>query len=164
MVVSTLKPLAVTAAIAFVAIGLLDVLLQYRLFLRDMRMTRTERKRELKDLEGDPLIRGERRRIRREVATKPARVGLRHAVVIITHGGYAVGLRYNHDDTPVPLVVSRGRGPASDEMLAEGRRLDIPIIDDATLAERLVKRHAVGDRIRRDLYNPVARVLVDLGL
>src|SRR5215470_12356541 len=81
MVVSTLRPLALTAAIVFVAIGVLDTFLQHRLFLRDMRMTRTERRRELKDLEGDPLIRGERRRIRHQVMARPGRVGMRQAVV-----------------------------------------------------------------------------------
>lgn len=164
MVVSTLTPLAVTAAIAFVAIGLLDVLLQHRLFLRDMRMTRTEHKRELKDLEGDPLIRSERRRIRRQVGTGQMRAGVKHAVVVIAHGDKAVGLRYNRVDAQVPTVVSKGRDDAGREMLAEARRLGIPVIDDAAVLERLINRHAIGDRIRQDLYNPVARILVNLGL
>jgi type III secretory pathway component EscU len=49
-------------------------------------------------------------------------------------------------------------------MLAEARRLGIPVIDDAAVLERLINRHAIGDRIRQDLYNPVARILVNLGL
>lgn len=56
------KPLVATAAVMFMAIGLVDLLVQRQLFLRDMRMTRTEFKREMRDLEGDPLIRSERRR------------------------------------------------------------------------------------------------------
>lgn len=164
MVMATLKPLAVTAAVAFVAVGFVDVLLQYRLFLRDMRMTHTERKRELKDLEGDPLIRSERRRIRRQVATGPVRIGLRHAVVVIGHGELAVGLRYNRGDTPVPTVVSKGRGPTGVEMIAEARRLGIPIVDDAALVEQLMVGHAIGDRIRRQLFSSVAGILVKLRL
>ena len=58
-----LQPLGATAALVFIAIGLVDVLVQRQLFLRDMRMTRTEFEREQKDIQGDPLIRGERRRI-----------------------------------------------------------------------------------------------------
>src|SRR5215469_6199441 len=106
--VEAMKPLAATAAVAFVAIGLLDLLVQRRLFLRDMRMTRTESKRELKDLEGDPLIRGERRRIRQQVVGRNIRVGIRHAVIAIVHENQVVGLRYRPDETPVPVVVCKG--------------------------------------------------------
>jgi type III secretion protein U len=163
-VVSTLQPLAATAAIAFVTIGIIDVLLQYRLYLRDMRMTRTELKREFKDLEGDPLIRGARRQLRREVTTTRVRVGVRHAVVVITHGDRAVGLRYNLDDTRVPTITAKGRGPISIAMLAEAKSLGIPIVDDAALTEGLINKHAIGDRIREDFFNPVAAILVGLKL
>ena len=48
MLVSTLQPLALTAVIAFVVIGLLDMPMQRHLFLREMRMSLTEKKREFK--------------------------------------------------------------------------------------------------------------------
>ena len=43
---SALVPILVVAALAFIAIGFFDVRLQRWLFLRDMRMTKTEHKRE----------------------------------------------------------------------------------------------------------------------
>jgi type III secretion protein U len=160
---ATLRTLAATAAIAFIVIGLIDVLIQRRLFLRDMRMTRTEYKREQKDLEGDPLIRGERRRLYRRLAATRVRIGLRHAVVAVAHGDQIVGLRYRAGDTPVPLVVSKGRGELGRRMLGEARELGIPIIDDAALTAMLAERHAVGDMIRREYFGPVAAVLVKAG-
>ncbi|TKB36036.1 MAG: EscU/YscU/HrcU family type III secretion system export apparatus switch protein, partial [Mesorhizobium sp.] len=63
---AVLTPLGIAAALAFVVIGVIDVPIQRWLFLRDMRMTTTEYKREHKDLEGDPLIRHEQQRQRRE--------------------------------------------------------------------------------------------------
>ena len=63
MVVSTLQPLAMTAVIAFVVIGVLDMPLQRHLFLKEMRMSLTEKKKEMKELEGNPLIKAERRRL-----------------------------------------------------------------------------------------------------
>src|SRR5262249_18802294 len=80
MVVSTLRPLAVTAVIAFVVIGILDMPLQRHLFLQEMRMTKTEKKREYKDMEGNPQIKSERRRIQSMMAAKQVRKGVRHAV------------------------------------------------------------------------------------
>jgi type III secretion protein U len=155
----TLKLLAATAAIAFIAIGLIDILLQRRLFLRDMRMTRTEYKREQKDLEGDPLIRAERRRIHRRLAATQIRTGLRHAVVAIAHGDLIVGLRYQAGETPIPIVVSKGRGELGQRMLAEARERGIAVVEDAELATALAEAHTVGDTIKREYFGPVAQAL-----
>ena len=70
MVISTLQPLAVTAVIAFVVIGILDMPLQRHLFLKEMRMSLTEKKKEMKELEGNPLIKAERRRLQFMFATQ----------------------------------------------------------------------------------------------
>jgi type III secretion protein U len=161
--VAAIKPLAATAAVAFVAIGLVDLLVQRRLFLRDMRMTRTESKREVKDLEGDPLIRGERRRMRTQFTSRNVRVGIRHAVIAIMHEDQIVGLRYRPGETPVPVVVCKGRGEAGRAMLAEARQLGIPTVDNAAFAADLAARHAVGQTIVPDLFKVAAETLVAAG-
>lgn len=160
---AAVKPLAATAAAAFMAIGLADLLIQRRLFLRDMRMTRTEVKREHKDLEGDPLIRGERRRMRVQFAVRNVRVGIRQAVIAIVHEHQFVGLRYQAQETPVPLVVCKGHGETGRAMLAQARQLGIPIVDNATFAAALAARHRVGDTIAADLFKVAAETLVTAG-
>ena len=52
------------ALAAFLAGGVLDVLIQRWLFLRDMKMSATELKREFKEQEGDPHVKGAHRRQR----------------------------------------------------------------------------------------------------
>jgi type III secretion protein U len=160
---AALRPLAATAIVAFVAIGLLDLLVQRRLFLRDMRMTRTESKREVKDLEGDPLIRGERRRIRSQLATVRVRVGLRQAVIAVVHDEQIVGLRYRIDDAPVPIVVCKGTGTTGRQMINEAHQLGIPVVDNAALVAALSARHAVGETIVPDLFQSVAQILIAEG-
>ena len=163
MVVATLQPLAVTAVIAFVIIGVLDMPLQRHLFLKEMRMSRTELKRERKDIDGNPLIKSERRRIQSMLAKRKVRKGVRHAGVVIAHEDRVVGLRYHREEAPVPLIVSKGRGQAGDEMLAEARRLGRPVVQDASLVEQLIGL-AIGDRIPQDTYTPVARLIQRFGL
>jgi type III secretion protein U len=160
---AAMKPLAATAAVAFVAIGLADLVVQRRLFLRDMRMTRTESKREVKDLEGDPLIRGERRRVRQQFAGRNVRAGIRHAVIATAHNDQIVGLRYQPGETPVPVVVCKGRGEAGAALLAEARQLGIPVVDNAAFARALAARHSVGDTIAADLFQAAAETLVAAG-
>ncbi len=159
MVISTLQPLAVSAVIAFVVIGILDMPLQRHLFLKEMRMSLTEKKKEMKELEGNPLIKAERRRLQFMFAAKKVRKGVRHAAFVIAHEDRAVGILYHREEEPVPLICSKARGQAGDEMVAEARRLGIPVAEDASLVDMLIP-HAIGDRIPAESFTDVARILV----
>lgn len=163
MVISTLQPLAITAVIAFVVIGVLDMPLQRHLFLREMRMSLTEKKKEMKELEGNPQIKAERRRLQFMFAAKKVLKGVRHAAIVVAQEDRVVGLRYDREEAPVPLIVSKARGQAGDEMVAEARRLGIPVVEDASLVDLLIP-HAIGDRIPQDAYTDVARLLVRFGI
>ena len=163
MVISTLQPLAVTAVIAFVVIGVLDMPLQRHLFLREMRMSLTEKKKEMKELEGNPQIKAERRRLQFMFAAKKVRKGVRHAAVVVAQEDRVVGILYHREEEPVPLICSKARGQAGDEMVAEARRLGIPVVEDASLVDMLIP-HALGDRIPQDAYTDVARLLVKFGV
>jgi type III secretory pathway component EscU len=44
-------------------------------------------------------------------------------------------------------------------MLAEPRRLGIPVVEDASLLDQLIGQ-AIGNRIPQDTFTPVARLLV----
>jgi type III secretion protein U len=163
MLISALQPLAMTAVIAFVVIGVLDMPLQRHLFLREMRMSLTEKKKELKELDGNPLIKAERRRLRFMFALRKVRKGVRHAAIVIAQEDRVVGLRYHREEAPVPLIVSKGRGQAGDEMVAEARRLGIPVVEDAPLVDLLIGQ-AIGNRIPQDAFTDVARLLVRFGI
>jgi type III secretion protein U len=163
MVISTLQPLAVTAVIAFVVIGILDMPLQRHLFLKEMRMSLTEKKKEMKELEGNPLIKAERRRLQFMFAAKRVRKGVRHAAFVVAHEDRVVGILYHREEEPVPLICSKARGQAGDEMVAEARRLEIPVAEDAALLDMLIP-HTIGDRIPPDAYTDIARLLVRFGI
>ena len=108
MLVSTLQPLALTAVIAFVIIGLLDMPLQRHLFLHEMRMSLTEKKREMKEQDGNPQIKAQRRRLQFMFANKKVRKGVRHAAFVIAQEDRVVGLRYHREEAPVPLICQQG--------------------------------------------------------
>lgn len=164
MIKAVLTPLGIAAVLGFILIGLIDVPLQRWLFLRDMRMTKTEYRREYKDLEGDPLIQQEFQRQRREAVTRPIRLGVKNAVLVFAAGDRMVALRYVRDDTPVPVIVGKGQGHVADTMLAEARRLGIPVVEDAALVESLFEHAGVGSYVGSELFTPVVRHLVRLRL
>lgn len=163
MILAILKPIVVTAVLFFIAMALLDVLLQRWLFLRDMRMTRTEAKREHKELEGDPIFRRKRRRMQQQLAEMP-RLGVQHATVVITSSDQTIGVRYNAKDTPLPMIVARSQGQKGAENREEARRLGIPIVNDPALAMGLFKDHRPGDTIGTGHFEKVAYLLFDMNL
>ena len=164
MLWGVLVPVGVSAALAFLAIGILDMPLQRWLFLRDMRMTTTEYKREQKDMEGDPLIRQEQRRQRREAVQQPARLGVQNAVMVFAGDELAVGLRYIKGETPVPTIVAKGQGRTASDMIAQSQAAGIPIVRDAALTRDLFEKTNTGNYIGQSMFSPVVRHLVRHGL
>ena len=157
--------LLVTAALVFAAVGGLDVPLQRSLFTNDMKMGVSEKKRESKDQEGDPLIRAARRRLRQEEAHKPARLGLAQASVMVHDGaGSVVGLRFARGEMQVPLVVCRARGQQGREMLSAAADRGIPVSEHTDLARTLLKAAPPGTWIPQSTYAAAASVLARHGL
>ena len=161
LLISALMPIAAVACFSFIAVGFLDMRLQRWLFLRDMRMTKTEHKRERKDIEGDPLILGERRRLRARAGRVVGRLGLPAASVLIVGQDHVTGLRYHREKAPLPVVVAKARGERALAMREEARRLGIPVVVDEDLAIELTERHAQGDFLRQQHFPAVAQILVE---
>ncbi|GCA49985.1 yop proteins translocation protein U [Sinorhizobium sp. KGO-5] len=159
---SMLKTTAFIAIAAFMVMGTFDVFLQRWLFMREMRMTKSESKREHKDTEGDPLIRQERRKLAGLVgATK---TGLSNAALLIGDGGSgAVGIRYVRGETPVPLIACRATGAAGAAMREQARKKGIPLTIDVALAADL-ERTPIGAPVPDRLFQQVANALVANGL
>jgi type III secretion protein U len=157
-------PLLASIAAVFVVAGLIDVGLQRWLFLREQKMSPSEAKRERKDMEGDPLLRRERRRIMREAVRLAGGLGLRRAnVVVHDGGGTTIGLRYKINEMPAPVVVCRARGERAATMLAEAREFRLPSTEDADLADSLY-RVPPGHGIPEHLFRPVALALSRAGV
>ncbi|TBU91582.1 EscU/YscU/HrcU family type III secretion system export apparatus switch protein [Phytopseudomonas dryadis] len=157
-----LKPLVATVVVTYLVIGVVDVLMQRWLFQREMRMTRSEQKRERKDVDGDPLIKRERQRQRREMQTLSSRrVGLAHATLMIgVEGGWLIGVRYVRGETPVPVVVCSAAAADSGALLAQSLALGLPRSADATLAAAIAKRAVIGEPIPANTFQSVADALV----
>ena len=156
------KPLIVVAALAFLAIGFVDVLVQNWLFERDMRMTKSEAKREQIEQHGNPAIRAAHQRQRREAA-EASPMGIRQATLVIVGPGTAIGLRYVRGETPVPMVVCRGRDEAASAMVLEARSLGLAVTRNPRLAAALDGKSRPGKPVPGELFSDVARAILQNG-
>ena len=162
---SLLMPIGGAAALTFIVTGVIDLFLQRWLFLRDMRMTRSEYKRERKDLEGDPQIRQERFRQRHASASgETVKAGIRHANIVFFDDGRLIALRYIRGETSVPVVVAKSRGEGARKQLIEAQRYGLAVADDQEALDLLFPNSAVGDAIDQSAFAAVVRNLVRFNL
>lgn len=157
---SLLMPLLLASVVFYFASGAVDFLIQKWLFMREMRMTKTEVKRENKDTNGNPFIKGQQRRLRRESAHDSVRTGFAHSTLIICAAEVAIGLRYVQNETPLPIVVCRAIGGASTQMIAAARARQLPVFWDKSLATELAAGVTVGKVITVKFFSRVAQAIL----
>ena len=163
--IAVIQPLTITALIVFLLVGIVDLLLQRQMFMREMRMTKTEAKREFKDMEGAPEIKRERRRLGQEMSSGTIKLGLKNASILIGRPGDAVvGLRFVRGETPVPTVVCRAQGGPANVLMTEANLLGIPVVNDGELARGILNDAGLGDPVPDGLFQPVADILVAANL
>ncbi|RDJ04503.1 EscU/YscU/HrcU family type III secretion system export apparatus switch protein [Rhizobium grahamii] len=157
------KLLMLIAAGALLISGLIDLLVQRWLFLRDMRMTTTEVKREQQEEQGKPELKREQRRLRHETASQPS-LGLRRSTLILRGRATLAGLRYVRGETAVPVLVCKGEGEAASRMLYEAQALRLSILDDDALARQVIRTTRLGQTVPMQSFEAVARALYAAGL
>ena len=156
-----LKRLAVYTAFGYIVIAIVDRLFQGRNFTKQMMMTKDEVKREYKEMEGSAEIKQAQRQFRDEILNgpDPASAAKKSNVVVTNPTHLAVGIRYNVDEAPLPMICAIGAGETAriirETALAEG----IPIMEDRPLARALYAKGNVDDFIPDSLIEPVAEVL-----
>jgi type III secretion protein U len=164
VLVSALTALGLTGALGFVLLGLADVPIQRWLFGRDMRMTRSEYKREQRDIEGDPMIRREFYRLRREAISMPRQGAKARPTLIIAGGGRALAVRFAKDETPMPIIVGKGDGSAASQLEQASRKANIPVVKDTKLVNTMFERSKLGQYVPSDFFSLIVPHLVRLNL
>jgi type III secretion protein U len=156
-----MQRLILTVSAFFLILGGLDIGLQRWLFRREMRMTKTEQKRERKDSEGNPTIKRSRSRDRR---IGGAKTGLRNATFVIRSADAALALRFAPSDAKVPVLVARGLQDGALPLIDEARTLGLPIVFDAEAAAAIATRLKIGDMIRQDMFQAVIACMHEAGI
>jgi flagellar biosynthetic protein FlhB len=150
--------LYLTGAVALVAV--LDYFYQRYRFEQNLRMTKEEVKRELKEEEGDPLIKARIRQIARERTRRKMLAEVPKATVVVTNPThYAVALRYDPTRDDAPVVVARGAGAFARRIAEVAREKGVVVIERPPLARALHAGVKEGKPIPGTLFKAVAEVL-----
>lgn len=145
--------------LCFMFIAGMDYAMQRWNFMKNMRMTKDEVKREYKQDEGDPQIKGERRRLHREMAFGDTRKAVKKADVVVTNPVHvACVLEYNREEMGAPTLTAKGQLKFAESIVQMAQEEGIPIIRNIPLAWALLPLE-IGDEIPEELFETVAEVL-----
>ena len=152
--------LAMILAALLIVLALLDYWYQKWQHNKDLMMTKEQVKKEMKDMDGDPLVKQRRARVARQLAMQRMAQAVPNADVIVTNPThFAVALKYDKDDMQAPKVIAKG----SDFMAMRIRQIaavhGIPLVERKPLARALYAGVEVGQEIPQEHYAAVAEIL-----
>jgi flagellar biosynthetic protein FlhB len=145
--------------ILFLILAILDLFMQRREYIKNLKMTKEEVKREYKEDEGDPLIKGQRRQLHMEMAMGDARQRMKSADAVITNPTHlAIAIKYDRKEMVAPQIVVKGQRLYAEFIKELAKEYDIPIIRNVPLAWSLIELE-IDDEIPERLYVAVAEIL-----
>ena len=154
------KELLINSALVLVAYGCFDFVRQRRKFDRELRMSKQDIKEEMKEVEGNPQMKMQIRRLQRDFARRRMMQEVPTATAIVvnpTH--YAVAIRYHVDSMAAPKVVAKGKNYLALRIRQKATEHGIPIVENPPLAQALYKGVDVGQEIPAQFYKAVAEIL-----
>ncbi len=145
--------------LAFLVISVIDFMVQKKQFMKQMRMTKDEVKREYKQDEGDPHIKGHRKQLHREFAFSDAKQAVKASDVVVANTVHvAVCMKYDRETMVAPEITLKGQRGFAEMIKQVATEEGIPIMRNVPLAWALFEMEE-GAEIPEDLYNGVAEVL-----
>ncbi|MCA3418731.1 MAG: flagellar biosynthesis protein FlhB [Roseomonas sp.] len=151
--------LFIAAMIAFAAIAVLDYLVVRFRHLHKLRMTRQEVREEVKESEGDPMIKGRIKNIRMARARRRMMAAVPKAAVVITNPThYAVALAYDENSQAAPKVVAKGTEAVAARIRALAEESNVPLVSNPPLARALFKLE-LETEIPAEHYQAVAEII-----
>jgi len=152
--------IGIRAGLVLILIAIIDYAFQRYEFEQSIKMTMQEFKQEMREMEGDPMVRARIRSIQREMAQRRMMEAVPEAEVVVTNPThYAVAIKYVAEEMEAPEVVAKGQRLIAQKIREVAIEHGIPIVEDPPLAQSLFKSVEVGQFVPENLYRAVAEVL-----
>lgn len=149
------------AVLAVVAIfAAIDWFWQRFSFMRRMRMSKQDIRDEMKQSEGDPLVKMKIRQVRMERGRKRMMQAVPEATVIVTNPThYAVALKYESGTMSAPKCVAKGVDALALRIREIASQHEVPVVENPPLARALYAAVEVDQDIPVEHYKAVAQII-----
>ncbi|MEP6901005.1 MAG: flagellar biosynthesis protein FlhB [Actinomycetota bacterium] len=127
---------------------------------KSLRMSKQDIRDEYKNQEGDPMVKGQRRRAARALVQKRSMANVPTASVVITNPThFAIALRYDRNQDAAPIVVAKGADNIAAKIREIARENKIPLVENPPLARALFKSVEPNQIIPIEFFGAVAEIL-----
>lgn len=158
---AAVKPILGWTLGIFLFVALLDVSYQRFSFMKKMRMSRRDILQEMKDSEGDPHIKQQRRQLAQEMSQRSAQQAARQANVLVVNPTHvAIAIDYDRENCPVPCVAAKGEEHVARAMREAAEEAGVPIVRNEVLARDMLARAEEGEVVPSDLFDIIAEVIL----
>ena len=152
--------LAMILSILLLTMAVLDFAYQKWQRIKDLRMTKQEVKEEMKNMDGDPMIKQRRQRVARQLAMQRVSADVPGADVVVTNPThYAIALKYDPKTMAAPRVVAKGADFLAMRIRQIAIANDIPLVERRELAQAMYRTVEVGQELPGEYYAAVAEIL-----
>ena len=139
--------------------ALIDIVIVRKQYFDGLKMSKQEVKDEMKNMEGDPQVKGKIKQKQMEIARQRMMSEVPNADVVITNPThYAVAIQYK-EGTNAPVVVAKGVDHLAQQIKKIARENEVHIIQNPPLARSLYAEVEVDKAIPEALFGAVAEVL-----
>jgi flagellar biosynthetic protein FlhB len=143
-----------------IVLAALDYAWEYYRTEKQLKMSKQEVKDEMKQSEGDPLVKSRMRSIALERARTRMMAQVPEADVVVTNPDHvSIALQYRRSAMSAPKVLAKGRGFLALRIREIAQEAGIPIVRNPPLARALYRSVKVGRVIPEKLYEAVAELL-----
>lgn len=142
-----------------IVISLIDFGIHKAFHKKDLMMDKEEIKREYKESEGDPMLKGKRKQLARQWANEaPAARTEKANAVVVNPTHFAVAMFYDAKEAMVPVVLAKGKDDTAQAMIRRAREFNIPVIRHVWLARTLYATCREDTVVPKSSYEAVAQV------
>ena len=157
---ATVKTLAWTVGV-FAGVALLDTLWTRHRYTKKLRMSMRDIKQEMKESEGDPHLKQQRKQAHAEWSQRNQAAAARGANALVVNPTHvAIAIDFEPGRCPVPTVSAKGEDHVARAMREAAEEAGVPIVRNVPLARELLARCEEGEVIPPDLFDVLAEVIV----
>ena len=134
--------LTLKSVLVFIGCSLLvligDFITEYFLHSKDLKMDKHEVKQEYKENEGNPEIKGARKRAHQEILSGEEMAGIRNSEVVMANPTHiAMAIFFNPEVASLPFIALRCSNTKARAAIAYAEKIGVPVVRNISLARRL---------------------------
>ncbi|MDX2469603.1 MAG: flagellar biosynthesis protein FlhB [SAR324 cluster bacterium] len=146
--------------IALLLMAIFDYMFQRYDLEQKLKMSKQDLKEEMKQSEGDPMIKARIRQIQQEMSQSRMMQEVPTADVVVsnpTH--FAIAMKYDREVMAAPEVIAKGSDFLALRIIEVARENGVIVYENAPVARGLYFQSEIGDQVPEEFFRAIAEIL-----